>query len=215
MSNKAETEEEEEEIWRVYPDYPFIEASNLGRVRMKDHYVMRKNGRKQFVKGHVLKQWLLPNGYLYVFFDVNGKRVHLRVHRAVATSFLPNPDNLPEINHKDNDPTNNVVSNLEWCSHQYNQDYKKNFGTSPTEVLGQPVIAVNIDTSEVFWFESQHEAARQLGVSQGNVSEVTKGKRHTTGGYYFCHADEHAVENVREKFGDDVAEKVEKLINRN
>lgn len=121
MVDKAE---EEKEVWKTYPDYPFVEASNLGRVRTKDRTVIRKNGIKCFVKGRTLKQQRDHQGYMYVQFKVNSKQIHLFVHRAVATSFLPNPDNLPEVNHKDNDPTNNATSNLEWCTHEKNMAYK-------------------------------------------------------------------------------------------
>ena len=203
----------EKEIWKTYPKYPFIQASNLGRVRTKDRTVTRSNGRKYHVKGRVLKQQLNNMGYMYVVFGVNGKHVHLLVHRIVATCFLLNPNNLPEVNHIDNDPTNNCASNLEWCTSKYNSDYKKNFGSSSAQVLGRPVIAVNLETSEVLWFESQHEAERQLGVDQRNISAVVKGKRNKTGDYWFCYADEDAVEKTRAKFGDKIANKVGKLMN--
>lgn len=284
MSNKSEGEEEE--IWKVYPKIPFIEASNLGKIRTKDRYVTCKNGVRRLVKGRVLKQYLLSCGYLYVMFKMNGKTISLSVHRVVAITFLPNPNNLPEVNHKDNNRTNNSVSNLEWCSRKYNEDYKKNFGTSQAEVFGRPVfavnletgkvlrfetqseaarqlsidvrdinnvikgkqktahgywftedeseiteekikeikdnmhffggvIAVNLDTFEVFRFESQAEAARQLGTNAGDIWRVFKSKYTQTGGYWFTYADENAVEKAREKFGDEVARKVEELILQN
>lgn len=116
----------EEEVWRTCPEFPFIQASNLGRVRTVDRYVINgRNGSKRLVKGHILKQYLNPNGYMYVHLTVKGKQVNLYVHRVIASTFIPNPDNLPEVNHKDNDRTNNSVNNLEWCTRQYNQDYKK------------------------------------------------------------------------------------------
>ena len=204
------------EVWKTYPDHPFIEASNLGRVRTKDRIVVRSDGQKQFVKGKVLKQQLNRNGYMQVGFRLNGKLVKLYVHRISAITFIPNPDNLPEVNHKDNDRTNNVVSNLEWCTSQYNTAYREKYGVpakESTKVLRESVIAVNPETSEVFWFESQSEAARQLGISQGNINNVVKGRYNQTGGYWFCYADENAVGKTRKKFGNKVAEKVEKLMN--
>lgn len=213
MKNMTDTEQEE--VWKTHPDYDFIEVSNLGRIRTKDRIVIDKNGIKRVVKGRVLKQRHDKNGYMCVNFSVNGKTVTLKAHRAVAICFIPNPNNYPEVNHKDNNRANNVVSNLEWCTNQYNIDYKKNFGTSAAELLGKPVIAVNLETSEVFWFESQSEAARQLGVFPQNIYAVVKGKRNKIHGYWFCNADEIAVEKTREKFGDKVAHEVEKLIGEN
>lgn len=104
---------EEQEIWKTYPEFPFLQASNLGRVRTVDRVVTRSNGKKQFVKGRVLKRQRVRGGYMQVGLRVNGKEIHLLVHRIVATCFLPNPHNYPEVNHKDNDPTNNAVDNLE------------------------------------------------------------------------------------------------------
>lgn len=86
---------DEEEIWKIYSDYDFIEVSNLGRVRTKDRVVTRSDGSKLFVKGRVLKQQRDRYGYMFVQFSVNGKRTTLKAHRMVAICFVPNPDNLP------------------------------------------------------------------------------------------------------------------------
>lgn len=275
--------EKEQEIWKTYPEFPFIEANQFGEIRMKDRYVPCRNGGKRLVKGHVLKQWSLPSGYLYVHISVNGKHFNRYVHRIIATCFIPNPLGLPEINHIDNNHINNAISNLEWCTKQYNLDYKKNFGTSPAQIQGKhvsavnlktgkvikfetrseaahqlgvnrvdidmvikgklyqtggywftedeskitkkkiqeiktnmrscPVIAVKPKTSEVFWLESQHEAARQLGVDNSSICRIINGQQNRAGGYWFCRVDENSAEKVREKFGDYITCKVEELIN--
>ena len=108
----------EEEIWRPYPDYDFIQASNLGRVRTKDRYVRGRNGSKRLIKSRVLKQRDNGLGYMLITFRANGKIVTLLIHRVVAICFLPNPDNLPEVNHIDCDRANNRLENLEWCTRQ-------------------------------------------------------------------------------------------------
>ena len=202
----------EKEIWRTYPDYPFIEASSLGRIRTKDRYVPGKNGSKRLIKGRILKQNLSKDGYKYVGFGENGKKFRLRVNRVIAVTFIPNPDNLPEVNHIDCDRTNNRADNLEWVSHQENVAYCVKLGRWKNNNPGRPVIAINLDTFDVFRFESQHEAACQLSVVQQSISSVIKGKLNKTHGYWFTNADENAIEKVRSKFGDEVAEKVEKLI---
>lgn len=210
MSNK------EQEIWKTYPEYDFIEVSNLGRVRTKDRTVIRSDGRKQFAKGRVLKQQLQRNGYMYVGFRVSGKEVCLIVHRMVAICFIPNPNGLPEVNHIDCDPTNNRVDNLEWCTRQYNSAYRDKLGhTAKHNAPKKPVFAVNPKTFEVFYFESQHKAARQLGTSAGNVNYVLKEKQNKAKGSWFAYADENAVEKTRVKFGDEIAEKVKNLLIEN
>lgn len=198
----------DKEIWKAYPEVSFIQGSNLGRVRTVDRYVSDKRYGERFVKGRILKQYRHNNGYLYVHFSVNGKQVNRRVHRLVAQAFIPNPDNLPEVNHRDNNPANNNVSNLEWCTGEYNIAYREKHGVA----CNHPVIAVDLTTLEVSRFPSQMEASRELGASQSNLNSVIKGQRKTAGGYWFTIADENAVEATKNKLGDIVAHKVEQLI---
>lgn len=204
---------DEEAVWRTYQKYDFVEVNQFGEIRTKDRTIMRKNGVKQFIKGHILKQHPNEKGYMTVEFSVNGKNIVLKVHRAVAICFCPNPNNYPEVNHIDNNRTNNSASNLEWCTRQYNIDYKNNFGTSSADVQGRPVIAVNQETGKVLLFKSQGEAAHQLDVYQSNIWKVINGKRNKAGGYWFCNTDETAVEKTRAKFGDEIAREVEKILN--
>ena len=193
-----------EEVWKTYPDYNFIEVSNLGRVRTKDRTVTRSDGRKQFIKGRFLKQQRGRGGYMYVHFRVSGRSVNLLVHRMIAITFIPNPNNYPEVNHIDNDRTNNVVSNLEWCTRKYNEAYKKNFGTSVVEVLGRPVFAVNLETGNVLWFETRSEASRQLGISNSQICAVIKGKLNQAGGYWFTENESEITEEKIQEIKDNM-----------
>ena len=191
--------ESEEAIWKPYPEFPFIEANQFGEIRRVDRIVEYKDGRKQLVKGHILKQHLSNSGYMYVQISSNGKTVSRFVHRIVATCFIPNPLGLPEVNHIDNNPKNNTVSNLEWCTKEYNEAYKKNFGTSQAEVSGQPVFAVNPKTGKVLRFESQSEAARELGIDQRSVNGVVNGKQNTAGGCWFTEDENEITEEKIQK----------------
>lgn len=197
------------EIWKTYPEVSFIQGSSWGRVRTINRYVSDSRYGKRLVKEHVLKQYRHRKGYLYVTLHVNGKTVTRLVHRIIAECFIPNPDNLPQVNHKDCDRTKNCVDNLEWCDNSYNQRYREDHG----KAFGRPVIAVNTKTAEVLRFKSQSEASRKLEVSLGQINNVIAGKRNHTHGYWFTNADDNAVEAVRNKFGDEVAEEVEKLMN--
>lgn len=196
-------------VWKQYPDYPFIEVNQYGEIRTVDRYVGYKNRGKRLYKGHILKQQLDRYGYLYVTFRANGKRMHLKSHRAVAICFLPNPKGLPQVNHIDCNPTNNVVSNLEWCTGEYNNAYREKNGTA----LNCPVFAVDLKTFEILCFKSQREAGRQLGFGHCNIGHVVRGVYSQTHGFWFCYADENAVEKARARFGNDVADEVEKLMN--
>ena len=113
-----------EEIWRPVVGYEGLyEVSNLGRVRSLDMYVKVGYGNYRLHKGKVLSPTKNKNGYLKVNLYCNGKQKTIDVHRLVTEAFLPNPDNLPQVNHKDEDKTNNRVENLEWCDHKYNMNY--------------------------------------------------------------------------------------------
>ena len=74
------------------------------------------------------------------------------------------------------------------------------------------IVAINIETSEVLLFKSKSEAARKLGADVSSISRVVKGKQNKTHGYWFCNADENAVDKARAKFGDDIAKKVKELM---
>ena len=112
------------EEWRSIPGYEGLyEVSNLGRVRSLDRYVKYSNGMIHLHKGKVLSPGKDTDGYLKVVLNCNRKCKTITVHRLVALTFIPNPDNLPIINHKDEDKTNNSVDNLEWCTQQYNLNY--------------------------------------------------------------------------------------------
>lgn len=184
-----------------------MEVSSFGNVRTLDRVVKNEKGTR-LVKGRVLKQYLNSNGYLFVQFSLSGKQVKKKVHRLVSQTFTPNPNNWPEVNHKDCNRTNNNIDNLEWCSRSYNQKYREKYGVS----FGHPLFAVNLNTMKVSRFSSQSETSRELKISQGGIGMVVRGKLNHTKGYWFTNADNNAVEATRAKFGDVVADKVKKLM---
>lgn len=115
-----------EEIWKDISNYEGLyQVSNLGNVRSLSH--IRKNGKKEtqkyLSKGRLLKPAIQSVGYKFVVLSKQGKTKGYRVHRLVAEAFIPNPDNLPQVNHKDENKLNNNVNNLEWCTVAYNNNY--------------------------------------------------------------------------------------------
>lgn len=97
-----------QEIWKPVVGFEeYFEISNLGRLKRKDRILKATNDR----------------GYLKIKLSVNGKRYLRYIHRLVAEAFIPNPNNYKEVNHKDSNPENNRVDNLEWCDRRYNLDY--------------------------------------------------------------------------------------------
>lgn len=114
-----------EEQWKDIPGYEgYYQASTLGRVKSLDRTANMRWGAQRTVKGKILT----PNkgiwGYYYVCLQMNRQhRKNWFLHRLIALTWIPNPNNLPCINHKDECRTNNKVENLEWCTHEYNTNY--------------------------------------------------------------------------------------------
>ena len=112
------------EEWRPIEGYEGLyEVSNTGQVRSVDRYVIDSLGHRRFYKSKILSLLKGEYGYIQVNLYCNGKNKKCLVHRLVIEAFLPNPDNLPEVNHLDEDKTNNRVDNLEWCDRKYNLSY--------------------------------------------------------------------------------------------
>ena len=127
-----------------------------------------------------LKHTLNNSGYHMVNLCVDDKRKKCLIHRLVAEAFIPNPDNKPQVNHKDEDKSNNCGSNLEWCSIEYNNNYGTRVKRGVEKRL-KPVYCIELDKT----FKSQTEAAEELGINRGNISHCCRGKLKTTGGYHF------------------------------
>lgn len=98
-------------------------VSNLGRVKSLRRTRKTKGGGLCDVPERILAQNTDKDGYKEVALSKNHKLYYFRVHRLVAIAFIPNPNNFPLINHKDENPANNYVGNLEWCTYSYNTSY--------------------------------------------------------------------------------------------
>ena len=174
-----------EEIWKDIAGYEGkYQVSNLGRVRSLPRTFLDVNRRKQMFRGRVLKQMMRKNGYMVVTFYESGKFHQMMVHRLVADAFIPNPNNLPLINHKDEDKTNNRVDNLEWCSAQYNNTYN-NIHYRSKEKRRKAVIQMTLDDEFVAEYESVSEAARQTGFRSSSISAACRGEKKTKQSYGF------------------------------
>ena len=154
----------ENEVWKDIEGYEgHYQVSNLGRVKSL-----------KYGKEHILKLER-RSGYLRVGLLKNRNRKMFMVHRLVGQAFLSNPHNLPQINHKDEDKTNNRVENLEWCDRKYNMNY----GTRTqrvTEKVSKTVLQYTKTGEFVKEWKSIHDIERILGYSKGNISSCCNGK---------------------------------------
>ena len=164
------------------------QINQFGEIRtLKDSPKLKKY---DVLKPQISKR----NGYVYQMLYKNGKEKLLRVHRLVAMAFLPNPNNLPQVNHKDGNKQNNSVDNLEWCEQSDNMkhDYKNGLQI-PSENQRKAIINTNklkqkkvcqIKDGEIInTFSGISEASRQTKISISCISRCCNLKRKSTNGY--------------------------------
>ena len=162
------------EEWRDVLGYEGLyEVSDQGRVR--------RNGK-------ILKPGKNNWGYLQVFLSKNEILKTSKIHRLVASAFIPNPQNLPEINHKDENKTNNCLDNLEWCTHDYNTNYGTRNARAAeriSEKLSKPVLQFDKEGNFIREWPSIMEVERELGINNSNVSKCCLGRYgfKTAGGF--------------------------------
>lgn len=158
-------------------------------IKDYENYEVRPNGEVINIKtSRVLKPRKDKGGYLQVRLYKNGKSKTYRVHRLVAEAFIPNPENLPCVNHKDENKTNNNVENLEWCSVEYNNSY----GTRSKRIgktMSKTVLQLRKDGSLVRVWPSTIEVQRQLGYGIGNISNCCNGKNHSAYGFKWSYTN--------------------------
>lgn len=147
------------------------EVSNKGNVRS----LCGRHGDNR-----ILKQGIGSKGYTLVSLCDNGKQKTVNVHRLVAEAFIPNPNNYPCINHKDENKTNNAVENLEWCTYQKNNVHGKRLMKSALK-RGVPVYCIELNRI----FASATSAERFLGICQSTICACCKGKCKLAGGYHW------------------------------
>lgn len=183
-----------EEIWKSIEGYEGLyEVSNLGNVRSLNY-----NKTKQT---KLLTPTIDRYGYYHLILRKNGKRKGFTVHRLVAQAFIPNLNNYPQINHKDENKTNNCVDNLEWCTNEYNCNY----GTRNeriTQKQGKPWLGklgkdnptskqihqYDIEGNLIKTWDSATVIHRELGFDNSYISACARGKHKSAHGFIWKYA---------------------------
>ena len=173
----------------IYKDVPGYEslyyADNLGNIYSKDRKI------RNFIKpGRRLKPCKNSKGYLNVVLCKDGVQKTLKVHRLIALTFLENPNNYLEINHKDEDKTNNSVSNLEWCDRQYNMNYgtinERLSKNSDAKNRVRAVIRTDINGNEKYYNSISSVAEDDFDPSF--ITKVCQGKKEKAYSYKWRYA---------------------------
>lgn len=162
-----------QEVWKDIKDYEgYYQISNYGRLK----------SFKVDSKGKIMKLTNKYGDYLSIVLQGKGKpKRSVRIHRLVAEAFIPNPDNLPEINHKDGNKQNNKVDNLEWVTHRENTVHSMKI-LHPNSNNGminynkyirpKPIVQMDMNNKVLAVFDNAEEASRKTGVCARNILQV-------------------------------------------
>lgn len=187
------------EVWKDIKGYEgYYQVSNLGRVKSLDRYVATTGNPsgQRLLKGRIKKQndWNAKNGgsYYAVVLSKNNISVRCSVHRLVAEAFIPNPDNLPCINHKDENKYHNNVENLEWCTIEYNNNYgtARERGCTKTKKV---VLKFDLDGVLLKKYEGLGIASKEENVSKGNLENVCthRNGKQTINGFIYMYEEDY------------------------
>ena len=168
---------QETEVWRDIQGYKGLyQVSNYGNVRSLYF------SKIKLLKPFNIKSYLCV--YLYDKTNKTEKRKKWYIHRLVATTFLQNPNNLPEVNHIDENKNNNCVNNLEWCDKKYNNNYgNRNHYISLNNANKTKVNQYSLNGEYIKTYNSIREACKELGIRSSGISNCCANRISKSGGY--------------------------------
>lgn len=172
------------EVWKTIDNFETYQISNYGNVKSLNYH---RTGKEKFLNLNTDK-----NGYRYVILYKDKKPHTFKVHRLVAQAFIDNPDNLPQVNHKDENPANNYAENLEWCDCTYNNNYgthkeKVSKANTNDPTKSKKVKQYTLNGDFVAEYPSVMEVSRQFGYGQAFISRCAVGNCNSAYGYKWAY----------------------------
>ena len=182
-----------EEVWRDVKNYEGrYQVSSMGRVKSLERKFPHWRGGERIQKERILKPRTNKGGYLQVVLCTGGKQKTLTVHRLVAAAFHDNPEGKPQVNHINEDKTDNRVSNLEWATARENI----NHGTHNERVAksqSKPVGQYTLSGELIKVWPSTIETKRQAGFDQSTISDAARGKYKQAYGFIWKYISKEEV----------------------
>ena len=187
------------EVWKPVKGYEGqYEVSNLGGVRSVDRIVLMSNGRLRHIKGKSITPHKSNTGYYLCDLYKENRRKNVLLHRMVAEAFIPNENNLPCVNHIDNNRENCISDNLEWCTQSYNMKYsydttdrksKMNWKSGRENKNSKPVLMYSRDGKFIKRFDCICDAERELNILNNSIVACLKNRYKSAGGYIWKYAE--------------------------
>lgn len=171
------------EVWKDIEGYEGLyQVSSFGQVKMLGREKRLWHGGKTYISPKLLNQNLICGYKKVKLRDSDGNTKMVSVHRLVAKAFIENPNNFPQVNHKDENKHNNHVENLEWCTAKYNTNYGTGIKRC-SEAKFKRIAQISLDGNIVREWNSMKEIVKTLGFSYSRLSQACNGITKTSNGY--------------------------------
>lgn len=178
------------EVWMDIPHYDGLyQVSNLGRIKALPRERVNYQGGRWIQPEQIMATRFNEDGYECVSLTMkSGKRKTERVHRLVALTFIPNPDNKPEVNHINSIRDDNRVENLEWVSRKENIYHSSVYGNKRTKYIKC------IETNQIFL--TSQEAADTNGGDSGNIRRAARNQKYSVKGFHYIYIDKSSFQGI-------------------
>lgn len=160
-------------------------------TKYKDIYIEDVDVYKKMKDGsfHKLCKWIDNLGYYMVLLKIDGKKIYKRIHRLIAETLLPNPDNLPQVNHIDGNKLNNALDNLEFCDNAYNTKEAYDSGLYKSKTRCEIIASLKSNPDIEYRFRSIRKCSETLKLNRKTITSILKGEKKTNNyPYYFRYA---------------------------
>lgn len=193
------------EEWKTIEGYENYQISSLGRVKSLNY---GRTGKEKIIGIHKDKK-----GYIIYRLYRNGEIQQYKAHRLVASAFIPNPNNLPQVNHKDENKQNNCASNLEWCDAKHNNNYgtrnervskshkgvrlSKEHIENSAKARQKPIIQLSLNGEFIKQWNSAKQAGKELNINASNFTNCCRGKHNSAGKYKWKYLSDYINEQIQ------------------